>query len=30
MIIKIALIAVFFAIMIGVGIYCRKNATSPP
>ena len=27
MIIKIALIAVFFAIMIGVGIYCRKNAT---
>ena len=27
MIIKIALIAVFFAVMIGVGIYCRKNAT---
>ena len=27
MAIKIILLVVFFAVMIGVGIYCRKSAT---
>ena len=27
MVLKVGLLVVFFAIMIGVGLYCRKNAT---
>ena len=27
MVIKIILLVVFFGVMVGVGIYCRKNAT---
>ena len=27
MFIKISMLAVFFGMMIGIGIYCRKNAT---
>ena len=27
MILKIAILLLFFAVMIGVGIYCRKSAT---
>ena len=27
MFIKVAMLVVFFSVMIGIGIYCRKNAT---
>ena len=27
MVLKIGLLVIFFAVMVGVGLYCRKNAT---
>ena len=27
MVIKITLLLVFFAVMVGIGLYCRKHAT---